>query len=40
MYTGDFDSKFNTKTLTTLMYVGDFRLKVQADIKSKTVITS
>ena len=27
-----------TKTMTTLMYVGDFRLKVQADVKSNIVV--
>lgn len=26
--------------MTTLMYVGDFRLKVQADVKSNSFVTS
>ena len=32
-------AKINTKTMTTLMYVGDFRLNVHLNVKSKTVVT-
>ena len=33
-------ANINAKTITTLIYMGGFRLKVQADVKSKTVVTS
>ena len=42
MYMAHFKLKaiINTKITTMTMYVSDFRLKVQADVKTKTVITS
>ena len=35
MHVSSYTLKGNTKTITTLMYKGGFRLMVEADIKSK-----